>query len=80
MTETRTIEDRLAEVIRIGEAGRDFNPSAISPASMERFERFDWQAFVPVELRELWPELSAETRLALYFVAQNKAYFAEPGF
>jgi len=65
MTETRKIEDQLIELIRTSEAasGENCDLSTIGPDCMDRFERFDWQSYVPKSIRGLWPGLSLEARL-----------------
>jgi hypothetical protein len=47
--------------------------SISAPAWEAKHGWCDWQLFVPKELEALWPNMSNETRLAVYFIAAERA-------
>lgn len=51
---------------------------AVESGCMESFGRFDWQAYLPEPLRDLWPSLSLETRLALFACAARLEALDDP--
>jgi hypothetical protein len=51
---------------------------AIAENCMAQFDQFDWQAFVPVALRDAWPQLSPEARAAIYLFARDLADHFDP--
>jgi hypothetical protein len=66
MTPTR-ISERLIDLIRRDSIA--FDPAQIGPSCMDRFERLDWQSYVPGHLREIWRDLPLDARLVAYCFA-----------
>lgn len=77
----RDSSNRVIEQILAGAAREELGAvrmDAIGPDCMANFGRFDWQSFVPVPLRASWPQLSEETRIAVYLCAQQSTERCDP--
>jgi hypothetical protein len=71
--------ERLLSAARRDETwSRKTEAEVLSPGGMSAFGKFDWRTYVPEEVRALWPDLSAETRLVAWLCARQASYWDEP--
>lgn len=42
------------------------------------FGSYDWQSYLPEEVRDTWENLSAESRLIAWLCARKASYWDEP--
>jgi hypothetical protein len=80
------IKTRLLAIARQYETGSvDMNFEKLSGVFVKRqssdsedgFGNLDWQRFIPEELRNMWPNLSIETKAAIYIMACYYDYFSD---
>jgi hypothetical protein len=68
-----SIEAKLIAATRDDVRGIDaVDPGLLGPECMVGYDRFAWQNYVPVEVRESWRDLPLVARLTAFLVAHRQ--------
>src|SRR5690349_21618063 len=61
-----------------GLEGAELRLEDLGPECMAAFGRYDWQAYIPEEVRRVWADLPTEARLVARLCARQAAYWDDP--